>query len=165
LVGHSRRACTLASCAAGTRPLLSGSQRRFAALEAIHRDGEQLQVVPGGDLLEAIRKFRIEPGDGSAKCVEAPAAELLEAAFRDDIGALPIIAAVERDEYHAGLDAAEQLRGVARVLGEAEPDYVHRRAEILDLQPGAHPHIGVASIGADNQIGPDLERAVRRFGL
>ena len=50
-------------------------------------------------------------------------------------------------------------------LGQPEPEHVHRRAEILDLQPGAHPHIGVAAIGADDEIGPDLERTLRRLGM
>src|SRR4029079_8007381 len=63
------------------------------------------------------------------------------------------------------LDAAEQLLPVARVLGEAEPDHVHRCAEIFHLEPLAHPYIRVASVGADDEIGPDLERPVGRLGL
>ena len=148
------------------RRIADAEQARPApVLEAVHRDGEQLQIVPGSDLLDAIGEFRIEAGDGGAERIKPLAAEHVEAAFGDDIGALPIVAAVECDEHHAGLDAAERLGAVGWALGEAEPDHVHRRAEILDFQSGPQPHIGVAAVGTDDEIGPDLQRPFRRLGM
>ena len=87
-----------------------------------------------------------------------------EAAFGDDEGALPIIAAVEHDEQAAGLDAAETACR-PRALGEAHPQHVHRRAEILDFEAGEVAHRRVAAIGADDEIGAHVERAVGHFGL
>ena len=78
----------------------------------------------------------LSAGDGGAEGLEPLARAAVEAAFGNDIGALPIVAAVERDEHHAGLDAAERLRRRRRALGEAEPEHVHRRAEILDFESG-----------------------------
>ena len=46
----------------------------------------------------------------------------------------------------------------------AEPEHVHRRADILDLETGALAQRRVAAVAADDEIGADLELAVRRLG-
>ena len=92
------------------------------------------------------------------------AAQLGEAAFGDDEGALPIIAAVEHDEQAPGLDAPKHRRTVLGLLGKAHPQHVHGRAEILDLETGDVAHRRVAAVGADHEIGAHVERAVRHFG-
>jgi hypothetical protein len=76
---------------------------------------------------------------------------------------LPVVPAIEHDEEPAGLDAAQGLRPVAGLLGEAQPQHVHRRAEVHDLKSGKLAQLRVPPIGADHQIGAHLERAVREL--
>ena len=132
--------------------------RAIPALEAVDGHGEKLDVIPGGDLADAVGEGRIEAHQRGAKGLQPLGAQPVEAALGNDIGALPIIAAVERDEHHAGLDAAERLLAVIGPLGEAEPQHVHRRAEILDLEAGERAHGGMPAVGAHHQIGFDFER-------
>jgi hypothetical protein len=66
-------------------------------------------------------------------------------------------------EDASGLDAAKRLRSVAGALGEAEPKHIHRRAEILHFEPGEGADRGMSAIGTDDQIGADIEHAVREF--
>ena len=94
---------------------------------------------------------------------ETPAAKLGEPAFGDDEGALPIIAAVEHDEQVSGLDASEDNASVLRALGEAQPQRIHGRAEILDLEAGKVAHRRVAPVGADHEIGLHVERPLRHL--
>ena len=64
---------------------------------------------------------------------EAAAAELVQRALGDDVAALPVVAAVDHDE-----DAGRRRSGPACRSGslglarEAEPQHVHRRAELAD---------------------------------
>ena len=44
--------------------------------------------------------------DLGLECVEAACMHLVDAALRNDEGALPVIVAVQRDEEAAGIDAA-----------------------------------------------------------
>ena len=82
--------------------------------------------------------------------------------LRDHIGALPIVGAVEHHHHAAGFHMAEGLRGVARAPRDAEPEHVHRRADVLDLEAGARAHRRMPPVGADHEIGADLELALRR---
>ena len=77
---------------------------------------------------------------------------------------MPIVAAVEHDEDHARLDAAERLAAVVGTLAEAEPQHVHRRAEVLDLEACLLAYDRVPSVGADDEIGPHLEPSLRLLG-
>ena len=57
------------------------------------------------------------------------------------IGALPIVAAIERHHHLAGIDAPEQVFGFARELAGTKPQHVHRRADLVDreVSPFAAP--------------------------
>ena len=49
-------------------------------------------------------------------------------------------------------------------LAQAEPQNVHRRAEILDLEAGLLAHDRVPSVGADDEVRPDFEPSLRLLG-
>ena len=51
--------------------------------------------------------------------------------------ALPVFAAVDQHEHAAVAHRPERLHGIARMLGDAHPQHVHRRAEIFDFETGA----------------------------
>ena len=77
---------------------------------------------------------------------------------------MPVVAAVEHDEQAPGLDAPKHHRTVLGLLGKAHPQHVHGRAEIVDFETGEVAHCRVAAVGADDEIGAHVERAVGHFG-
>ena len=95
--------------------------RPAPALETVDAHREQLHVVPRADPIHPVGERRIERYEVRAEGLDSLGAQRLEAAFRDDIGALPVIASVEHDEEPARLDAAERLRAVAGPLREPQP--------------------------------------------
>ena len=134
------------------------------ALEAIDLDGKHADVVPrleGGDLLgepwHQARKARTEG-------VEALCAQRLVAALGDHIAALPVAAAVDRDQDLAGAEPAERLVCGVGPPRKLEPEDVHRRAEIAYLHAGAFTQGGMAAVGRDAKIGVDLEIALVTVG-
>ena len=58
---------------------------------------------------------------------------------------------------------AEGLAGVVFAPRQAEPEHVHRRADVLDLKTGALAQRRMAAVAAHRKIGADLDLAVRRF--
>src|SRR4029079_13534949 len=78
-------------------------------------------------------------------------------------GALPIVATVEHDEQPTGLDAAKGVVAIFGALGEAEPQHVYRRAEILNLEPGKVAHRGMAPVGTDDEVDLHPQRALRNL--
>jgi hypothetical protein len=75
---------------------------------------------------------------------------------------LPVIAAIEQHEQPPGIETPHALVGVGRLVRQAEPEHVHRRADVLDLHAGALAQRGMAAIGRHHEPGADLERPVRR---
>jgi hypothetical protein len=86
------------------------------------------------------------------------ASTAFERALRDDVGALPVGLAVERDQHRAGADGAPGARwiggGVAR---QPEPQHVDRRAEVVAGEARAAADRGVAAVGGHHQVGADGE--------
>src|SRR5919201_4484372 len=73
----------------------------------LHR--QQLHIVPGAQLVYAIAKKCFQARDVRAERLDAPRANAVEGAFRDDVAALPVVAAVEQDENGARFDVTERL--------------------------------------------------------
>ena len=85
----------------------------------------------------------------------------LGGALADDQRALPVVAAIEHHQALAVGEAAEDEMRIIRPLGEAQPQHVHRRADVLHLQAGGVAQGRVPAVGADDEIGGDLDRATR----
>ena len=98
-------------------------------IQPVHRHGQQLHVVPGREFVHPVAQKRREPHDVGAERLEPARVHLIDAALRDDEGALPVVVAVQHDEDAAGVDAAERLPGIVRRLRQAQPQHVHRRAD------------------------------------
>jgi hypothetical protein len=99
-------------------------------------------------------------GDVGAKGFDAAPAQRLGAALGDDEGALPVAAAVDRDDEMPGRDSRQAVVGLRRVARDAKPEHVDRRADVLDRQPGGGAHRRMATVAADDAAGADLELAV-----
>jgi len=118
------------ACAASPMQEKPGPRPTF---EAVDGDREKLHVVPRGDLVHPIGERRVQRDDGSPERLQPGRTHFLIAAFGDDIGALPIVAAVKHDKDHARLNPSKRLLLVLGASREAQPQHVHGCAEILDL--------------------------------
>ncbi len=115
---------------------ISDAEKAFAApfLQPVHPHREELHVVPGRDLADAVGELRIEVDDLRAEGRQPLFAQRVVAALRDHESALPVVAAVEHDEEMPGLDTAKGLRSVLGALGQAHPEHVHRRPKFFDFK-------------------------------
>ncbi len=134
------------------------------ALQPVDRDGQQLQIVPVVQLFDAVAQKRGDLDDIGAQGVEPSRLHRGKPVLADHIGALPIIAAVERHQHAAVVDPAQNLRWVGGMLGQAHPQYVDRRPQVERRQAGALAHGRMAAIRPDHQIGPHLDRPVGPVG-
>ena len=89
---------------------------------------------------------------------------LLESAFVDDKGALPVVSAVEQDDEAAGLKAAHDFYRIACFPRQPEPQHVHRRADFVDGKTCALADRGTTPIAADGEIGPYFDLSGGRVG-
>ena len=166
----SRLAAATASCTARLMPTppigdmawaASPMQRRpgrYQRSRRSTRDGQEADVIPAPKLADAVANEGRDAGEPLAKCLDAAPAELLRTALRDDVAALPVVAAIDRDEDAAGVEIAHRVPGIIMLAREPEPQHVHRRAEVPDGQPGARPHERAPAVGAHHQVRADLLR-------
>src|SRR5215472_4674379 len=128
--------------------------------QAIDRNAQQLDIGPIAQLVDAIAEERDKSSDFLPQRGQAAVAYLVVAAFRNDEGALPILATVEHHKDAAGVDPAERLSRVVRTPRQPHPQHVHRRPEIDDIEAGSFAYGRVAAVGCNDQIGADLEFSV-----
>ena len=131
-------------------------------LQAIDRHREQLHIVPCLHVGDAVLQDRHHRHDIVTKGVEAARLDRIVLALGDDIGALPVVAAVESHHHLAGLDARKQPFLFVRTLAGTKPKYVHRRTDFLDIEAGPLAHDRMTTIAGDGEIRMDLDRAFRR---
>ena len=114
--------------------------------------GQELDVVPAPQF-----RARDPASSGASSTIAARKAsrpallDLIVSALRDDVGALPVVAAIEHHEDLAGADAPERFLAVARLARQPHPQDIDRRAEIVDHKAGALAHGRMAAVGADDE--------------
>ena len=132
--------------------------------EAIDGDAKEADVFP---VLEFFGAAFDERCDGFEFLAEGGEACLLyggEAALGNDEGALPVLSAIDHDEECAGAEASEDFVGVVGLAGNAHPEDVDGRAEVVDWEVGFLAGDGVAAVGADGEGGADGFGTLRGFG-
>ena len=98
-------------------------------------------------------EVRHQRSDRGTKCRQAGGLRRRNAAFWDDIGTLPIVAAIQRDHHAACHDASERFRSESRLAArQAQPKHIDRRTEFRDLEPGGVADGGMAAIRRDHQV-------------
>src|SRR5436305_15131904 len=107
------------------RGVADAKQTRFVpAGETVDADREQFHIIERGDLCTAIGEEWRLPYDLGAKRVKTAAMDLFYGALRNDIGALPIITAIDLHENAAGVEAAARLFGISRFTRHVKPQQV-----------------------------------------
>ena len=132
-------------------------------VQPVHRDGQQLHVVPRREFVHAVPQKRRKPHDVGAEGIQSARMHLVDAALWNDEGALPVVAAIQHDEDAAGIDVAERLSGIVRCFGQAQPQHVHRRADIR--RPRSRRHRAASSGGHRRRWSVGRGSPDRRRGL
>jgi hypothetical protein len=71
--------------------------RAVPALQAVDGDGQEADVIPASKLADTVANEGRDAGEALAKCPRWAPAELLRLPLRDDVAALPVVAAIDRD--------------------------------------------------------------------
>ena len=116
----------------------------------LHR--QQMQVADVVELGEV--ELGRRGGDLLAHDVDPALLILLGGALGDQEGALPIIAAVDHHQQPPALDIPAQAGTHFVGLPDAEPEHVHRRAQILQRKHRADDRC--PAVGGDGQPGANL---------
>src|SRR5439155_13149228 len=138
--------------------------RPVPAVEAVHPDGEQLDLVPVADLLDPVGEERPETGHGFLELGQPTLLDLVEGALRDHPGALPARTPVDHHHDPAPVEGAARVLRVARFAGDPEPEHVDGCAVLLQRQGGPLAQYRGPAVGGDHQVGVDLHRPVRPGG-
>ena len=145
----------------GVRGVADAEEARLPpALQAVDLDCQQLNVVETGNRSSARGFEGQELADRRAERLEATPAHGLVAAFGDDEGALPVVAPVQHDEEMSRLEARLSLVSIVGGPGQAEPQHVHRRADVLELEAAVIAQFRVAPVGGNDEVGAHLERGL-----
>ena len=118
--------------------------------EAVDLNGEELDLVPVGDLVDAVGEEGNEAGDARrGRRAGRRVGFGGEGVFGDEEGALEVIGAIDEDDEAAVVDVAEDVGGVGCVAGEAEPEDVDGDSGLVDREVGGGAGGGVAAVAAD----------------
>src|SRR3984957_13930415 len=137
--------------------------RAVPAAETIDGYREHFDVVPGPKLAGTAGEDRHHCRKPSAQRLEAGRANCIEAVFADEISALIIGAAVDRDQNASRGNVREQNGRIAWKPRKAHPKDVDRSAELDRLTPRTFAQQRMPSVGGDDQLCVDCERTVRRL--
>ena len=101
--------------------------------QAIDSDCQQLYLVPRGELGDPVREKGHDADNLRAKRLEPPPAQLVIAALRNHVRALPVVDAIQHDEDVAVADVAERRHpGIGGALRQAHPEDIDRRTDLFD---------------------------------
>ena len=150
------------ACAASPMHSRPGRVHRFSRLIATVSSFTSSHALHGSD---SRRQDRRHADHIVAECIEAARLDRVVFSLGDDIGALPVVAAVEGDQHLAGLDPRKQAFVFTFALAGAKPQHIHRRPDLRHLEAGALPHDRMPAVASDGEIGADVDRPLRRFGV
>ena len=124
--------------------------------EPVQPHGQQPHVVPARQLAHPIGEVRRPGGDAGTEGVEAGGPHLVVATLGDHVRALEVVAAVDAEHQPARADPHVEARGLVGPPGDAEPEHVHRRAELPWPQAEFGADHRPAAVAADSEPGPYL---------
>ena len=133
--------------------------------QAIHRNREQLDVVPVAQLSHASLEKRSQPDQLLAKCRKPLLAKLVSFAFGYDVGGLPVVFPVEKNQDSSAVEAAKGLLRIGGMAAHAHPQNIHGRAEIEHGETGPLAHQGMAPVRPYGQVGENLQLSGWSFRL
>src|SRR6202022_3769919 len=107
---------------------------------------EQLDLVPVPELVDAVGEHRHAPRNALPEPRQSGPARLLHTPLRYHEGTLPIVAAIEENGDAAGGEPAHGLVRIACSCRQAEPEHIHRRAQIFAGETRARANGRVAPV-------------------
>src|SRR5918997_1928611 len=114
-------------------------------------------------MLDAVGELRYELRETPVERLDALAAQLGIRTLGDDVAGLPVLLAVEHDRDVASADAAHYPLGVILLPGQLEPEHVHRRRGLHELETRQAPHPAPAPVRPDREDRPHLVPTVLRL--
>ena len=126
------------------------------AAQPVQPHVEQLHVVERGERADPVGEPRLQRGQPGPEPRDPLGAQHRVAALADEVGALPVVAAVDHRHELAGGDPPDAARRVVGVPGQPEPPHVHRHAERPRRQPGGRAHRRAAAVAGHRQRRPEL---------
>lgn len=124
--------------------------------------GEQLDLVPGIDLIDPISQERHDPSDAVLEVFQTGLLQLRESAFRYQVSDLEVVDAIDEDDQPAIVDVAEYIFRVAVVPGNAQPENVDGHTGFNEREVGCLTRGGMASIAAYRERCWNLDCALWR---
>src|SRR5215469_8040337 len=106
----------------------------------IDPDRKQLDIVPVLQFLRTPSQEWSYLRKVITKSNQTSRFDLVEAVLRDDVGALPVIAAIQGNENPASLHAAQRLVRVVGLAREPHPQHIDRSAPIDYFKPRFRTH-------------------------
>ncbi len=101
-------------------------------------------------MLAQPRRHRSDIG---AKTIKSRRLYFVDPALCDDIGALPVIVAIQRHHHLAGAQPGKHAIGCALCLSDPKPQHIDRRADIFDPESGLLPQDRMTPIAGNGEIG------------
>ena len=131
--------------------------REVPALKTIDLNGEEFELSPVGDLVDAVGEEGDETGEGVVEGGKAGGLDVGdEGVLGDDEATLVVVAAGDKDEELAVIEVAEGVLRLAVAAAEAEPEDVDGGSGLVDGEAGGGAGGGVAAVAADNEGGVDF---------
>jgi hypothetical protein len=126
-------------------------------LEAVDLNGEELDLVPVGELVYTVGEERNEARERGAEGLETGRLDVGgEGVLCDEEAALEVVAAVDEDQEGAVVDVAESVDGIGFTTAETEPENVDGDARLVDPEMGGGAGRGVATVAANYERGVDF---------
>jgi hypothetical protein len=149
----------------GVRRIADAEQARLVPVwETIDRDGQQLDLIPVLEVVDPVGEDGRDLRNAAPERRQSGAFDFFGCTLANHEGALPVVAAIEHDDDAPYFESAHRLIGVVGFLRQAEPQHVHRRAEIVGLQSGTRAHSRVPPIASNREVGAHFKRAVGCVG-
>jgi hypothetical protein len=129
------------------------------AAKAIHSYFKQFRIVPVAHLGDAVVQERSPFDDRRAQPLYTLNLHFRRGSFRDYKPALPILAAVQRDERLATVGMNPKI-GIIEVFGESHPQQINISTHSVDHQASALAQDRIPAVRRHDQVGPDFHWSV-----
>src|SRR5207248_122719 len=127
----------------------------------IDPDRQHLDIVPVLQFVDTAGEEGRDLHEVFPKRLQTLLPDLVEGSLGDYVCALPIIAAIQRNQDFPRPEAAECLIGILRPAREPHPKHINRGSDVDHFEASLLTHRGMTAIRSYRQVRAYFERAVR----